>query len=125
MDVIRVLCLSLGSSTVQLHDSLDGRRACACSKTGFSSENATAFKECTTEEQRSPVRFLFLWEKERNAKDIHTEMFHVYVGKCLSCKAVHNWVEIFSQGRSKVANDTRPGRRVQMGQKQLCSAWKS
>jgi hypothetical protein len=28
-----------------------------------------------------------------NAKDIHKEMFPVYGGKCLSRKAVHNWVE--------------------------------
>jgi hypothetical protein len=26
------------------------------------------------------------------------------------CKAVHNWVEKFSQGRSKIAIDARPGR---------------
>jgi hypothetical protein len=36
-------------------------------------------------------------------------MFHVYCGKCLSRKAVHNLVEKFSQGRSKFADDTRPG----------------
>jgi hypothetical protein len=36
-------------------------------------------------------------------------MFSFYGGKCLSCKAVHNWVEKFSQGRSKVANGARPG----------------
>jgi hypothetical protein len=30
-------------------------------------------------------------------KDIHKEMFPVYGGKCLSRKAVHNWVEKFSQ----------------------------
>jgi hypothetical protein len=30
--------------------------------------------------------------KELNAKDIHKEMFPVYGGKCLSHKAVHNWV---------------------------------
>jgi hypothetical protein len=35
----------------------------------------------------------FLWEKGLNAKDIHKEMFPVYSGKCLSRKAVHNWVE--------------------------------
>jgi hypothetical protein len=29
----------------------------------------------------------------------------VYGGKCLLRKAVHNWVEKFSQGRSKVADD--------------------
>jgi hypothetical protein len=26
-------------------------------------------------------------------------MFHIYVGKCLSRKAFHNWVEKFSQER--------------------------
>jgi hypothetical protein len=44
-----------------------------------------------------------------NAKDIHNEMFPVYGGMCLSRKAVHNWVEKFSQGRSKIAHDVRPG----------------
>jgi hypothetical protein len=39
MYVIGFLCVSLGSSAVQLHDSLGSRRACACSETGFSSKN--------------------------------------------------------------------------------------
>jgi hypothetical protein len=30
-------------------------------------------------------------------------MIPVYGGKCLSRKAVHSWVEKFSEGRSKVA----------------------
>jgi hypothetical protein len=42
------------------------------------------------EKQHSVVRFL--WEKGINAKDIHTEMFPVYSGKCLSRKAVHNCI---------------------------------
>jgi hypothetical protein len=37
-------------------------------------------------------------------------MLPAYGGKCLSRKAVHNWVEKFSQGRWKVADDARPGR---------------
>jgi hypothetical protein len=41
-------------------------------------------------------------------------MFSVYGGKCLSRKAVHNWVYKFSQARSKVADDARPGRSVQI-----------
>jgi hypothetical protein len=49
-------------------------------------------EECTTQEQRSVV-LLFLWAKGLNAKDIHKEMFPVYGGKCLSRKAVHNWVK--------------------------------
>jgi hypothetical protein len=46
--------------------------------------------------------------KDLNAKDILVEMFPLYGGKCLSRKALHNWVEIFSQGRSKVTDDIRP-----------------
>jgi hypothetical protein len=40
MEVIEFLCVSVGSSTVQRHESLGSRRACACSKAGFSSQNA-------------------------------------------------------------------------------------
>jgi hypothetical protein len=50
---------------------------------------ATVLAGYTTEEQRSVVRFL--WPKGLNAKDIHKEMFPVYVGKCLSHKAVPPW----------------------------------
>jgi hypothetical protein len=57
------------------------------------------------------VRFI-LWAKGLNEKDIHTEMFPVYDGKCLLCKAVHNWVDKFCQGPSKVADDARPDAEV-------------
>jgi hypothetical protein len=40
-------------------------------------------EDCTTEEQRSLVRF-FLWAKKLNIEVIHKEMFPVYGGKCLS-----------------------------------------
>jgi hypothetical protein len=39
MDVIGFLCVSLGSSIVQLHDSLGSRRSRACSEASFSSQN--------------------------------------------------------------------------------------
>jgi hypothetical protein len=58
--------------------------------------------KCAIEEQRSFMQFL--WAKGLNAEDIHKEMFPVYGGKCLSHKAVHNWVEKFSQGHSKVTD---------------------
>jgi hypothetical protein len=38
LDVIGFLCVSLGGSTVQLRDSVDSRRADACSDAGFSSQ---------------------------------------------------------------------------------------
>jgi hypothetical protein len=63
----------------------------------------TMLQECTTEEQSSVGSFL--WARGINAKDIHKEMFRVYCGKCLSHKAVHNWVKTFCQGRSKIADD--------------------
>jgi hypothetical protein len=66
---------------------------------------ATVLDVCTTEEQRSVVRFL--WAKGPNTNNIHKEMFPVYGRKCLSRKAVHNWVKKFSHGRSKVADDAR------------------
>jgi hypothetical protein len=53
-----------------------------------------------------------LWAKGLNAKGIHREMFAAYGGKCLSCKVVHKWVEKFSLGRSKAADDVRPGAEV-------------
>jgi hypothetical protein len=102
MDVIGFLYVSLGSSIVQLHDSLGSRSACVCS-TGFISQNGDAFEEYTTEEQSSIV--IFLWAKGLNAKDIRKEVFPVYDGKCLSPKEVDRWVEKFSQGRMKVADD--------------------
>jgi hypothetical protein len=40
-------------------------------------------------------------------------MFPVYGGKCLMCKAVHNWVEKYSQRRSKVTDDAQPGHPVE------------
>jgi hypothetical protein len=46
--------------------------------------------------------------------DIHKEMFPVYGWKCLSRKAVHNWVEKFFQGHSVVTDDARPGHPVEI-----------
>jgi hypothetical protein len=72
----------------------------------------TMLKECSTEEQHSVVRFL--WSKGLNAKDIHKEMLPFYGGKCLSHKAVHNQVEKFSQGCSKVTDDVWPGHYIRI-----------
>jgi hypothetical protein len=70
---------------------------------------ATMHEMCNTEEHRSVVRFL--WAKRLSAEDVDKEMFPVYGEKCLSRKAVHKWVEKFSEGRSKVADDGPTRRR--------------
>jgi hypothetical protein len=41
-------------------------------------------------------------------------MFPVYGGKCLPRKVVHNWVEKFPQGRSKVTDDTWSGHPIEI-----------
>jgi hypothetical protein len=73
---------------------------------------ATLLEKCTIEGQHSVTRFL--WVVGLKSEDIHEEMFPAYGGKCLSHKAVHNLVEKFSQGRSKVADDARPVRPVEI-----------
>jgi transposase len=69
-------------------------------------------EEHTTEELRSVV--LFFGAKGRNIKNILKKMCPLYCEKYLSRKAVRNWVEKVSQGRSKVADDARPGRAVEI-----------
>jgi hypothetical protein len=41
-------------------------------------------------------------------------MFLFTVGSVLSCKAVHNWIEKFSEGCSKVEDDAQPGHPVEI-----------
>jgi hypothetical protein len=67
----------------------------------------TVLEECTTGEQHSAVRFL--WTEGLNAKDIHKERFPVCGGKCLSRKAVYNWVE---KGDRCFADDKEVGTEV-------------
>jgi hypothetical protein len=52
---------------------------------------ATVLEGCTTEEQNSVVRS-FLCAKGLNENHIHKEILPVYSGRCLSRRAVHNWV---------------------------------
>jgi hypothetical protein len=91
MAVINFLLELVGSSTVQLHDSPGSRCACACSEAGFSSQNGDCVGGASY--RRTAFCCAILWTKGLKAKDIHKEIFPVYSGKCLSCKAVHNWVE--------------------------------
>jgi hypothetical protein len=65
---------------------------------------ATVLDECTTEDQRYVLRF-FCGQKDSMQKIFIKKCVLFTAGKCLSRKAVHNWVEKFSQGRSKVADD--------------------
>jgi transposase len=67
---------------------------------------------CTTIEQHGVVQFL--WAKGMAAKDIHKEMLPMYGEHCLSCQAVHNWVQKFSEGRTSIEDEHRVGRPVEI-----------
>jgi hypothetical protein len=66
---------------------------------------ATVLEECTIKEQRSVM--LFCGQKESMQRIFIKECF-----LCLLCKAVHMWVNRFSDGRSKVADIARLGATV-------------
>jgi hypothetical protein len=78
---------------------------------------AIILKEHITEEQYCDV--CFLWANGLNTIDIHKEMFPVYGGKCLLHKAVHNWVEKFSQGCSKLQMMPNKAALLRMQQKKV------
>jgi hypothetical protein len=89
-----------------IHVSLGSRSACTCSEVGFSSQNGD--RVCCVNYRRATFCFAFiLWPRGLIVKDIHKEIFPVYSRKCLSPKAVHNWVEEFSRDRAKVADDAQ------------------
>ena len=48
------------------------------------------------------------------AKDIHKEMLPMYGEHCLSCQAVHNWVQKFSEGRTSIEDEHLAGRPVEI-----------
>jgi hypothetical protein len=81
----------------------------------------TVLEGYNTEEHRSVVRF-FVGKRTR-CKDTDKEMVPVSDGKCLSRKAVHNWIEKCSQGRSKVADDEMEvGKWLRQQSKDFCAA---
>jgi hypothetical protein len=60
-------------------------------------------EEHTTKEKGSVMCFILA--EGLTAKDIHKEMFSIYGENCLLGKTIHNWVEKFSHGCSKVTDD--------------------
>jgi hypothetical protein len=63
---------------------------------------ATVLEKYNTEK---PCCAFFVKKKWLNTKDIYKEIIPVCGAKCLSCEAVHNWIEKFSQERSNFADN--------------------
>jgi hypothetical protein len=68
---------------------------------------ASVLEECNTEELLQLC--VFTGDQRTRCKGYSWRNVSVYGGKCLLCKAVHNCVEKFSQGHSKLADDAWPG----------------
>jgi hypothetical protein len=111
MDVIG-LYASLGSSRVQLHNSLDSTRHAHVQKLVSVVKMATVLKVCTTEDHRSVVRFFFV-AKGLEAKDIHKEMFLFMMGSVYRVKRFTTGSRNSLKECLKVADDARPGRSVE------------
>jgi len=62
---------------------------------------------CTKEEQRSVIRFL--WAGVPGAQ-IHLCMCAQYGDKVLSCRIVYEWIEMFENGRMSVTDAEGSGR---------------
>jgi hypothetical protein len=81
------LCVSLRSSTIQLYDSLDSRRACACSVAAFSSQNGDcAWGLCYRRAALCCALFYFVWVKGLNAKIFIKKCFLFAVGSACRVK---------------------------------------
>jgi len=63
---------------------------------------------CTKEEQRSVVRFL--WAEGVLGVQIHLRMCAQYGDKVLSGRIVYEWTEMFENGRTSVTDAERSGR---------------
>ena len=62
---------------------------------------------CTKEEQRSVIRFL--WEEGVPGAQIHLRMCTQYGDKVLSRRIVYEWIEMFENGRKSVTDAERSG----------------
>ncbi|KAG8227149.1 hypothetical protein J437_LFUL001693 [Ladona fulva] len=78
------------------------------SVSGSQCKMAGVLNECTREEQRAAVRFL--WAKGLSTEEVHREMHPMYGDNCLSRKAVCNWIQMLNKGRENIRDRERPGR---------------
>jgi len=62
---------------------------------------------CTKEEQRSVIRFL--WAEGVTGAQIHLRMRAQYGDKVLSRRIVYEWIEMFENGCTSVTDAENPG----------------
>jgi hypothetical protein len=91
MDVVSFLCVSL-ASTVQLHDSLGSRRACAYSEAAFSSQNGDRAWEVYYLRAAFCCAFIFCGQKGSMQKTFIKKCFLFTVGSvCRGKRFTTGW----------------------------------
>ena len=68
---------------------------------------AAELTNCTKEEQRSVIRFL--WAEGVPGAQIHLRMCAQYGDKVLSLRIFYEWIEMFENGRTSVTDAQRSG----------------
>jgi hypothetical protein len=81
------LCVSLGSSTVQLHDTLGSRRSCVFSEAGFSSQNGDSVGGVYY--RRAAFCYVFCGQKDSMKKIFIKKCFLFTVGSVCRVKRFH------------------------------------
>jgi hypothetical protein len=110
MDVIRFLCVSLGSSTVQLHCNVGSRRACACSKASFSTQNGD--RDWGVYYRRSVFVVRFCGQKDAMQRILIKKCFLFTVGSVFRVKLftagwqTYRWCRRGWNGGAEVAETT-------------------
>jgi len=66
-----------------------------------------ALQDCTVEEQRGVVRFVWAGVKP---VEIHRRMLSEYRQSTMSQRKVYEWVERFKSGQTRVIDECRSGR---------------
>jgi hypothetical protein len=95
MDITGFLCVSLGSTTVQLHDNLGSRHACICSEARFNSQNGD--HAWGLYYRRAAFDGRFLWEKDSMQKLLIKKCFLLTVGSVCRVKQFTTGLRIFSR----------------------------
>jgi hypothetical protein len=72
----------------------------------------TVLEEYSTEDQRSGVR---VFGQNDSMQGIFINKYFLFTARSVfSRKTVHNWADKFSQGRSKIADEARQARLVEI-----------
>jgi hypothetical protein len=64
-------------------------------------------ENCTKEEQRSMIRFL--WAESASGRQIHQCMCAQYGDNALSCRLVYKWIGMFKNGRTSATDSECSG----------------